>query len=162
MGLIDNLKNKMVEKVEDDSEAKEQLASSVGAMWDWLRTHLDAACEIYQKTGNAEQLQACLAGRALEDTVAYFDQLRANNIVWSFPDRREQAQQRLRVEEVIGNSTFIVTEYFRDHSRLEYYQHEQLVEVREADGGEKVLRATIQTDTDGNYYISEVAMQSTL
>jgi hypothetical protein len=162
MGLFDKFKGKLVEAEVDETETRAALAQTVGDMWDWLRRSLDAGCEIYLKTGSPEHLQACLTDRAYDDVIAYLDQLRAHNIIWVFPERDSQAQTRVRVEEVIGENIYIVSEYFRDYSRLEFYQHDRIADVREADGSEKVLRATIQTDNEGNYYISEVALQSAL
>lgn len=162
MGLFDKFKGKLVEAEVDETETRAALPQTVGDMWDWLRRSLDAGCEIYLKTGSPEHLQACLTDRAYDDVIAYLDQLRAHNIIWVFPERDSQAQTRVRVEEVIGENIYIVSEYFRDYSRLEFYQHDRIADVREADGSEKVLRATIQTDNEGNYYISEVALQSAL
>jgi hypothetical protein len=162
MGLLDKFTKKMVVTETDDSETRAALAQLVGEMWDWLRRGLDTACEIYLKTGNPEHLQTCLSGRAYEDVVTYLDQLRANNVLWLFPDRDAQAQTKIVVEEVIGSSIYIISEYFRDYSRLEFYQRDQVADVREGTGEQKILRATIQIDEEGNYYIAEVALQAVL
>lgn len=158
MALFKRVADRMLAPVEEeDSQAHQALMGQVSAMWDWLRTHLDAAAELYQKRGDPSELRACLTGKAYEDTVEVLDGLRAEGVLWSFPQRRERAGGRLRLDDCMNN-VFVVTEYFRDYSRLERYQNGRIVESEEGSGRERALRATITADESGAYYISDVAM----
>jgi hypothetical protein len=157
---LSKLFGKMVEQEVDQEAMQRQYDEQVGSMWNWLRLHLDAACDVYLTQGKDDDLRLYLTGQALNDTISHLDSLRQQSVRWSFPDRRSQAQTRLRVEEVIADpdqgDSYVVSEFFRDFSRLEWYQNDQLVDMRQNSGKERGLRATIRTDNDKNYFISDV------
>ena len=160
MGLLDKVKEKMV-VVEDDGSQREALEQEVGEMWAWLRTQLDRASLLYLQTGDPDHpkgsLQQCLAGRAYEAVIAHLDAMRAQGVIWRFEDRDQRANQRLRVEDPVGN-TYVVTEYFRDFSQTELWSSDdQLVDERTADGREQAIRATITVD-EGGYWITDIAV----
>lgn len=156
MGWKDKIVNKLVEKSpEQEEEEKRELEEQVGALWEWIRTHLDTAIKAYQHSGDIEDPQGpltiCLQGKALQDMVAYLESLRAQNL-YITPQR---SNVRLVLEDVMSNM-YIVTEYFNDNSRLDYLHHDQIVDSIQA-SGEKAVRATIQTQDDGSFFITECA-----
>lgn len=163
MGLFKSFTNKMLHEENNQEAEQQELAKTVGEMWDWLRRSLDTGCEIYLKTGSDEHLKACLTGNAYKDVIEYLNQLRYNNIIWEYPERDARADTQIVVEGSDDVRThYVITEYFNDYSRLEFYQNGQLAAEKQASGEQKILRATIQTDQDGNYYIADVAMKDAL
>lgn len=162
MGLLD--KFKLVEPVRDEEAEQRERYEQVKGMWIWLRIHLDKAALYYQRTGQADHPEApltgCLAGQALQDVIAHLDHLRSRGLLWSYPDREQRAATRLRIDDQVGN-TYVITEYFRDYSRLEYWgDSDRPLDVREANGEERALRATIQVNDDDTYHITNIVLLS--
>lgn len=158
MGIFDRVKGRLVED-SGTSQRDPELDRQIELMWDWLRTNFDSACNVYQKQGDPSPLRSCLTGRALDDTITMLNSLRSQNLLWSFPQRRERSNQRLSVDHVSRN-TYIISEYFRDYSVIERYQNNQLVEVYEGLGEERAIRATILLDQSSAYYISDIVLLS--
>lgn len=160
MGLLDKVKGKMV-VVEDDGSQRRELEQQVAEMWTWLRTHLDKASLLYLQTGDPNHpegsLQQCLAGRAYEKVVRQLDAMRAQGVIWRYENREQRGAQRIKVEDPVGN-TYVLTEYFRDYSQLELWSsNDQMLDMRQADGSEHAIRATIMVDS-GGYWITDVAV----
>ncbi len=161
MKLFNKISKTLIEQEEDQAAIERQVTDRVGEMWEWLRRTLDAGCEYYLKNGDPSKLQDCLTGNAYKEVIAYLDQLRANNIIWEFPQRDLNAQTKIKIEGIQEDrSHYIITEYIKDYSKLDFFQHDQIVDSRQAHGEERILRATIQTTPDDKYYISEVVMRS--
>lgn len=160
MKLFRKISKPLVKQEEDPNLLERQVTARVGEMWEWLRRTLDAGCEYYLKNGDPSKLQDCLTGNAYQDVIGYLDQLRANNIIWEYPQRDLKAQTTIKIESIQEDrSHYIISEYYKDYSRLDFFQHDQVVDSRQANGEERVVRATIQTTADDKYYISEVVMR---
>lgn len=158
MGILDKAKKiKLVEQDSDPEEQRRVQNSRAEHMWHWLRLTLDDACDRYQHEGRDELLRECLTGEALAQVKGFLDQMRNQNMVWAYPKERRN-DFSLQLNSISGD-TYVVTEYFKDHSYIERYQGGQLVERIPGDGADKVLRATIVADGEA-YRIAQVALIS--
>lgn len=160
MGLFDKVtevakKSGLAEQEVDLKAQEEELQQFADSLWHWLRTALDEACDLYQHEGKDDHLRDVLAGQALEDVKAYLDQLRAQNMVWTYP-AEQRNKFEIHVNDVIDD-TYVFTEYFRDHSRVEVYRNGQLVETLPGDGAEKAVRATVVAEGE-SYRIIRLAL----
>lgn len=162
MGFLDKAlqKAKTSGFVEDAGEAErrqQDMQEHVEGMWHWLRTTLDEACDRYQHEGNDDLLRQCLTGQALEEIRAHLDEWRRRNMVLCYPRERRNEFQ-LQINDVLDD-TYVLTEYFRDHSFVQRYQGQQLVETIQGDGQEKAVRATVVARGE-EYHIERLSIIS--
>ena len=158
MGILDKVsKIKLVEQETDPEEQRRALNSKAEHMWHWLRVTLDDACDRYQHEGRDELLRECLTGIAFDQVKAFLDNMRAQNMIWVYP-KEKRNDFNLQLNSISGD-TYVITEYFKDHSYIERYQGGQLAERIPGDGMDKVLRATIVAEGEA-YRIAQVALIS--
>lgn len=164
MGLLDKVKEKVVNPDPQELQAAhaEQAAAefeqhTLGA-WMWLRQELDARAQAYLDDPHNEQLLSdVLCDHALVFIRNYLDELRAQGLRWSFPERAMNANMRITVSPQTVPSTLTLTEYFEDHSQLT----RQGQVVSEAAGAGRAIKATIKVDqVNGAYWISDVVLVS--
>lgn len=160
MGLFDKVKKpSFTEEVHDESAERAHMEAQVREAWIWLRGQLDAACDNYQRTRDESQLQAVLAGRALDSVKRTLDYYMSQYCIWSFRDRRERGLDRVSLEDRIGN-TLIIRIYFNDYSTLEQWAPDgsQIVSTWRAGGDERALKVRIDvTEGSQEYFITDVA-----
>lgn len=157
MSLFKKVAGKLVENPAEDDQRKADAEATVAGMYDWLRTQLDAGCADYQATGNSDKLRECLTGQALADVAGLLDEYRERGVVWSFPERRERANQRIKLQWPVEGGLYVITEYYRNFGRLHVAANPG--DMIEGDGTQRALRVSIKVDGDA-YWISDLALLS--